>query len=88
MTTQVRGLEDLFEHKIIRISGDAKKAIKEDPIIMLRTLKYYLNYKNLGFTIEESLAEAIRNWKPKKNKTTSTFLRCLIRNLSALTVHG
>lgn len=49
------GIEDI-KNKMIRMVGDPSKRIKEDPLRILRAIRFSIQY---GFTIEEKTAEAI-----------------------------
>ena len=52
-----KGMDDL-SNRIIRIIGDPKTRLKEDP---LRILRAYRFKEELGFTIEEQLKEELKN---------------------------
>ena len=49
------GINDL-NNKIIRMIGDPYKRLKEDPVRIIRAIRFS---KNLGFTLEETLHDAI-----------------------------
>lgn len=51
------GQKDI-ENKVISCVGDADERIKEDPVRILRAIRFAMN---LGFTIDEDLSLAIKN---------------------------
>ena len=53
------GVNDL-NNKVIRMIGDPYVRLKEDPVRILRAVRFS---KNMGFKIEESLQKAINNLK-------------------------
>ena len=53
----VDGIKDL-ENKIIRMIGDADKRIKEDPLRILRAIRFSLTF---NFDLDESLVKAIND---------------------------
>lgn len=64
----LNGVEDL-KKKQIKIVGDAKTKLKEDPLRILRAIRFATTF---DFTIEESLKEEIRNQKELLS-TLSTY---------------
>lgn len=65
---ELNGIEDL-NHKIIRVVGDTKKKIIEDPLRILRAIRFATT---LDFSIEKELQEAIMQNK-ELLKTLSAY---------------
>lgn len=64
------GFTDL-QHKLLRIIGDPEQRYVEDPVRMLRALRFSAK---LGFTIEENTAKAIHQKKPLIRHVASSRL--------------
>ncbi len=51
------GAREDIDHKIIRVVGDVKDKMSEDPLRMIRALRFSIN---LGFVLEDTLKEEIK----------------------------
>lgn len=73
----VHGIDDL-NGKVIRTIGNAKKRIKEDPLRILRALRFALIYK---FDLDEDLIDAICKYKTLLTKLSKDKIKQEIKKI-------